>query len=149
MRIYVTIIITSITDRPIVFAATLVVSASSTFKTAIILYLSSLLTIVDCKGYIHISTNNSSLSLLLESPGHWGKWTLPLQTFLCMYMIVWLILCCVFVFFCPRLVYFMLPVAVDCQFLIDLSVFSNGYYLIIYLLLFLLVNHNCVIVWYL
>ena len=39
------------------------------------------------------------------------------------------ILCCVFVFYCLRLVYPMLPVSLDCPFLIAPSVFSNVYLL--------------------
>ena len=37
--------------------------------------------------------------------------------------------CCVFVLFCFRLVYLMLPVSLDCPILIAPSIFSNVYYL--------------------
>jgi hypothetical protein len=56
-----------------------------------------------------------------------------------------------FCFVCLRLVYPMLPVSLDWSLLIAPSVFSNVFYLIsdVYLLLYLLVDHTCVIVWYL
>ena len=45
------------------------------------------------------------------------------------------ILCCVFVvFFCLRLLYTMLPVSLDCQFLIAPSVFSHVYLINLYIL---------------
>ena len=58
-------------------------------------------------------------------PVVWRRAYVTFTLFVCAYSVVQHILCCVFI----RLVYPMLPVSLDCPFLIVPSVFSNIYYL--------------------